>query len=114
MIHGLEHLSYEDRLRVGAVQPGEGKALGRPYCGLPVPERAYKKAGEELFTRARSDRARGDVFKLEVSRVGLDVRKNLLTMRVVRHWNRLPRRVMDAPSLAAFKARLNGALSSVV
>jgi len=36
MIRGLEHLSYEERLRVGAVQPGEEKAAGRPYCGLRV------------------------------------------------------------------------------
>ena len=37
MIQGLKHLSYEGRLRtVGVVQPGEGKAPGRHYCGLPV------------------------------------------------------------------------------
>jgi len=39
---------------VGAVQPGEEKALGRPYCGLPVPEGACERAGERLFTGARS------------------------------------------------------------
>jgi len=38
MIRELEHLSYEERLRVGAVQPGEEKAAGRPYCSLPTPE----------------------------------------------------------------------------
>ncbi|PKU40960.1 hypothetical protein llap_8746 [Limosa lapponica baueri] len=38
MIRGLEHLSYEDRLRVGVVHPGEEKALQRPYCSFPVPE----------------------------------------------------------------------------
>ena len=38
MIRGLEHLSYEDRLKVGVVQPGEEKAPGRPYSSLPVPK----------------------------------------------------------------------------
>ena len=38
MIRGMEHLSYEDRLRVWVVQPGEEKAPGRPYSGLPVPK----------------------------------------------------------------------------
>ncbi|KFR07098.1 hypothetical protein Y956_09587, partial [Nipponia nippon] len=36
------------------------------------------------------------------------------TMRVVRHWNRLPREVLDAPSLEVFKARLDGALINLV
>ena len=35
-------------------------------------------------------------------------------MRVVRHRKRLPRAVVDAPSLAVFKARLDGALSNLV
>jgi len=34
-------------------------------------------------------------------------------MRVVRHWNRLPRQVVTAPSLEVFKARLDGALSNL-
>uniref|UniRef100_A0A8B9F9T5 Reverse transcriptase domain-containing protein n=1 Tax=Amazona collaria TaxID=241587 RepID=A0A8B9F9T5_9PSIT len=38
IIRGLEHLSYEDRLRVGAAQPGEEKAAGRPHSSLPIPE----------------------------------------------------------------------------
>jgi len=36
MIRGLEHLSCEERLRVGAVQIGEEKAPGRPWSSLPV------------------------------------------------------------------------------
>ena len=35
-------------------------------------------------------------------------------MRIVRHWNRMLREAMDAPSLAVFKARLDGALSNLV
>ncbi|KFQ73853.1 hypothetical protein N337_09500, partial [Phoenicopterus ruber ruber] len=53
-------------------------------------------------------------FKLKEGRFRLDIRKKFFTMMVVRHWNRLPREVMDAPSLVAFKARLDGALGNLV
>ena len=84
------------------------KVLRRPYSGLPVPEGAYKKAGEGVFIRACSDRTRGNGFKLEEVRFRLDIWKRFFTVRVVRHWNRLPSEVVDAPSLEAFKARLDG------
>ena len=44
----------------------------------------------------------------------MDVRGKFFTERVERCWNRLPREVVDAPSLEVFKARLNGALGSLV
>jgi len=47
-------------------------------------------------------------------RFRLDISKKFFTMRVVRHWNRLPREAVDAPTLEMFKARLAGALSSLV
>ncbi|KFP93880.1 hypothetical protein N329_11219, partial [Haliaeetus albicilla] len=53
-------------------------------------------------------------FKLKKGRFRSDVRKQFFTVRVVRHWNRLPREAVDAPSLEVFKARLDGALSSLV
>ena len=44
----------------------------------------------------------------------LDIRKHFFSERVVMHWHRLHREVVDAPSLEAFKARLDVALSSLV
>ena len=57
---------------------------------------------------------RGNGFKLEEVRFRLDIRKKCFTMKVVRHWNKLPREAVNAPSLKAFKARLHGALSNLV
>jgi len=51
--------------------------------------------------------------KLKEGRFRLEMRKKFFPMRVVRHWNRLPREAVAAPSLAGFKDRLDGALSSL-
>jgi len=58
-------------------------------------EEAYKKAGQGLFTRACSDRMRVNGLKLKEGGLRLDTREKLLTMSVLRHWNRLPGEVVD-------------------
>ena len=74
----------------------------------------YKQEGERLFTRVDNDRTRGNGFKLRQGRFRLDIRRKFFTQRVVTHWNRLPKEAVDAPSLDAFKARLNVALGRLV
>ena len=62
----------------------------------------------------KNDRTRRNGFKLREGRFRLDIKMNFFTMRVVKHWKRLPREVVDVPSLETFKARLDGALSNLV
>ena len=61
-----------------------------------------------------SDRTRGNSFKLRPGRFRLDIWWKFFTQRVVMDWNRLPKEVVDAPSLEAFMARLDMALGSLV
>jgi len=53
-------------------------------------------------------RTRGESLKLQKGRFRLDIRKGIFTIRAMRHWHRLPREVVDAPSLETAKVRLEG------
>ncbi|KAK4826356.1 hypothetical protein QYF61_007950 [Mycteria americana] len=100
----MEHLAYEERLRqLGLFSLGERRLQGDLIAAFQYIKGAHKKDGERLFTKACSDRTRGNGFKLEKGRFSLDMRKKFFMMRVVKHWTRLPRGVVDAPSLEVLK-----------
>ena len=56
----------------------------------------------------------GDELQLYQGRFGLNVQNNFFSRRVVRHWHRLPGRVVESPSLEVFKNHGDVAMRDVV
>ena len=98
MTQGTEYPSYEDRLReLGRFILEKRKLQGDLSAALRYMKGGCKKEGDRLFSRVCCDRIRGSGFKLKGWRLRLDTRKKFFTIRVARHWHRLPREVVDAP-----------------
>jgi len=74
----------------------------------------HQEDGARLCSVVPSDRTRGNRHKQKQRKLQLNMRKNFFPLRVTEPWPRLPREVVDSPSLELFKTHLDVVLCSLL
>lgn len=74
----------------------------------------YKEDGDSIFTKSHMEKTRANEYKTLLRRFQLVTRGKFFTMSTINHWNKLPRKVMDSPTLDIFNIQLYSVLGHLV